>query len=47
MSNGTQPTTATSISYGTGGSNGGITDFLFDSYDDNNNNYDDTDRYSC
>jgi hypothetical protein len=37
MSNGTQPTTATSY-----GSNGGINDFLFDSYDN-----DDTDRYSC
>jgi hypothetical protein len=38
MSNGTQPTTATSY----GSNNGGINDFLFDSYDN-----DDTDRYSC
>jgi hypothetical protein len=37
MSQSTQPTTTTSY-----GSNGGITEFLFDSYDN-----DETDRYSC
>ena len=41
MSHGTQPTTTTTTSYGSSGP-GGINDFLFESYDN-----DDTDRYSC